>query len=190
VNIRAKLLSGNTAPNLVIVAKDLDGNDNAGNPVGADEYTYTLPLNLFNDTTFTTVSIPLTDFTLSTFVPGSPSSGPFGFANAGDGSLSVFDLYEFGGVVPSNTGLLKMELDFMEIRLADAGIPGDFDEDGDVDGRDFLLWQRNPTIGNLADWQSNYGEGGNLAAASAIPEPNSLLILAVLGTALVGCGRK
>jgi hypothetical protein len=35
--------------------------------------------------------------------------------------------------------------------------PGDFDSDGDVDGRDFLIWQRNPTLGALADWQSGYG---------------------------------
>jgi hypothetical protein len=34
---------------------------------------------------------------------------------------------------------------------------GDFDQDGDVDGRDFLLWQRNPSVGNLIDWQTNYG---------------------------------
>ena len=34
--------------------------------------------------------------------------------------------------------------------------------DGDVDGRDFLIWQRNTSTapastGNLADWQANYG---------------------------------
>ena len=194
INIRAKLLPGNTAPNLVVVAKDLDGNDNAANPVGADEYTYTLPLNLFNESTFTTISIPLNDFALSTFVPGSPSSGPFGFANAGDGSRSVFDLYEFGGLIPSNTGLLKMELDFMEIRLVEPGVPGDFDDDGDVDGRDFLVWQRggSPTplsAGDLATWQANYGTGG-LSAVAAVPEPSSILLLTLLGTAFLGSRRK
>jgi hypothetical protein len=54
--------------------------------------------------------------------------------------------------------------------------PGDFDEDGDVDGRDFLLWQRNPGIGNLADWQANHGES-NFTATIAIPEVNSFLAL-------------
>jgi hypothetical protein len=39
---------------------------------------------------------------------------------------------------------------------------GDFDHDGDVDGRDFLVWQRggSPTpfsASDLANWQSNYG---------------------------------
>jgi hypothetical protein len=56
------------------------------------------------------------------------------------------------------------------------GTPGDFDTDGDVDGRDFLVWQRNPSVGNLGDWQTNYGTSGPLTAATAIPEPASALL--------------
>lgn len=59
-----------------------------------------------------------------------------------------------------------------------AGTPGDFDGDGKVDGRDFLVWQRDTTVGNLADWQANYGNGG-LAAVNAVPEPASLALLAL-----------
>jgi autotransporter-associated beta strand protein len=57
-----------------------------------------------------------------------------------------------------------------------AGIAGDFDSDGDVDGRDFLLWQRNPSVGDLNDWQTNYGTGALNAASTAIPEPGTLLL--------------
>lgn len=35
--------------------------------------------------------------------------------------------------------------------------PGNFDLDADVDGSDYLLLQRNPDIGNFADWATNYG---------------------------------
>jgi hypothetical protein len=49
--------------------------------------------------------------------------------------------------------------------------PGDFDADGDVDGRDFLTWQRNPDVGALADWQANYGVGTLAANSTAVPEP-------------------
>lgn len=62
---------------------------------------------------------------------------------------------------------------------------GDFDEDGDVDGRDFLAWQRgqspdplSPT--DLASWQTNYGQpGGNemlsaLSVASSTTTPDSM----------------
>ncbi len=38
---------------------------------------------------------------------------------------------------------------------------GDFDEDGDVDGGDFLLWQRDTNVGDLADWKLNYGSTGS-----------------------------
>ena len=43
-----------------------------------------------------------------------------------------------------------------------AALPGDFDFDGDVDGHDFLKWQRgespNPlSQSDLADWEANYG---------------------------------
>jgi T5SS/PEP-CTERM-associated repeat protein len=54
--------------------------------------------------------------------------------------------------------------------------PGDFDVDGDVDGRDFLFWQRgeSPTPGSAADlaaWRVNFGAGASAAASAAIPEP-------------------
>jgi T5SS/PEP-CTERM-associated repeat protein len=68
-----------------------------------------------------------------------------------------------------------------------AGISGDFDGDGDVDGRDLIVWQRNPSLGNLSDWQSNYGQPGAITAnVSAVPEPASamLLLAGVLAMAL------
>jgi hypothetical protein len=66
------------------------------------------------------------------------------------------------------------------------GIPGDFDEDGDVDGRDFLIWQRNPSVGDLADWQGGYGVGSLMANSVAVPEP-ACALLAWLGFfALIG----
>jgi hypothetical protein len=49
---------------------------------------------------------------------------------------------------------------------------GNFDGDSDVDGRDFLIWQRggSPTAGSAADlaaWQSNYGTSGGAQLANA-----------------------
>ena len=61
--------------------------------------------------------------------------------------------------------------------------PGDFDMDGDVDGADFLKWQRDDgSSGGLADWQTGYGSGTLAAlagAASTVPEPTSALLLLV-----------
>jgi hypothetical protein len=79
----------------------------------------------------------------------------------------------------------------------------DFDEDGDVDGRDFLAWQRGygKTIGaklsqgdadrdgdvdaaDLALWSEAYGAPG--LAAVAIPEPNVSILIAFGAVLLVG----
>jgi hypothetical protein len=60
--------------------------------------------------------------------------------------------------------------------------PGDFDFDGDVDGRDFLLWQRGQSpsphsAADLAAWSANYGiTGPPELAAVRVPEPHSLAI--------------
>jgi hypothetical protein len=70
-------------------------------------------------------------------------------------------------------------------------LAGDFDADGDVDGRDFLLWQRNPALGNLADWQGNYGLGalvGLAATSSVVPEPG--VGLQVVGVLILLCPRR
>lgn len=72
-------------------------------------------------------------------------------------------------------------------------LAGDFDGDGDVDGRDFLIWQRDTSVGDLAGWQGNYGAGSFGSSmgltpaaesfdigASPVPEPAAIL-LAFLG---------
>jgi hypothetical protein len=42
-----------------------------------------------------------------------------------------------------------------------------------------LMWQRNPSIGILSDWQANYGAGA-LSVTTSVPEP-SAFVLALLG---------
>jgi hypothetical protein len=75
----------------------------------------------------------------------------------------------------------------------DESTPGDFDEDGDVDGADFLIWQRggSPTplsAGDLTNWQNNYDNEG-LVAVVAVPEPSSFAILCAMGSGLL-IGRR
>lgn len=60
-------------------------------------------------------------------------------------------------------------------------VPGDFDGDGDVDGRDFLVWQRGESENSLsadelAEWQANYG-GSQLANVNAVPEPAAVVLI-------------
>ena len=65
--------------------------------------------------------------------------------------------------------------------------PGDFDGNGRVDSADFLLWQQDPSVGDLADWEANFGNP-LAAAANVVPEPGTvILVLAGLCSAM---GRR
>lgn len=71
----------------------------------------------------------------------------------------------------------------------DAGLKGDFNQDGHIDGRDFLAWQRgesfNPlSTSDLADWQANYS-AGTLVASVTVPEPSTWLL--ALGVGITCC---
>lgn len=81
--------------------------------------------------------------------------------------------------------------DFTVAVSDEPGQDGDFDGDDDVDGRDFLVWQRGESpdplsAGDLALWQANYGMGA-LAGISAVPEPSgvTLLTLGVIAAILL-----
>lgn len=84
--------------------------------------------------------------------------------------------------ITAGTGLYRIVLDVSD------PVAGDFDNDGDVDGQDFLVWQRGESpmprsAEDLALWQVGYADAAiTAAAASPVPEPMSWLM------ALVGAG--
>ena len=54
-------------------------------------------------------------------------------------------------------------------------LPGDFDLDGDVDGSDFLTWQRDGlSSSDLQTWLNAYNSSGGLPATQFVPEPLSV----------------
>ena len=72
--------------------------------------------------------------------------------------------------------------------MSSAGLQGDFDQDDDVDGQDYLGWQRgnSPAGGSsndLAAWSSNYGTDRQPPSQTItiLPEPEGLSML-VIGT--------
>ena len=79
--------------------------------------------------------------------------------------------------------------------VSTASTPGDFDEDGDVDGFDFLKWQRGESPvplsqDDLADWEANYGTVTPLSAtATAVPEPSGGLLMCLAAAALLYFGQ-
>lgn len=77
--------------------------------------------------------------------------------------------------------------------FVEAGLAGDYNEDGEVDAADYILWRKNPASfgGDPAGyntWRANFGAGMGGARATqatgAVPEPASLLWI---GLALCCC---
>ena len=123
-----------------------------------------------------TIEIPMSDFTS-------------GAMNLGTTDLIAGEYFRFA-LFSNSLDTVDFIIDnFRLLSLSGGGLDGDFDNDGDVDGHDFLAWQRNPNVGALADWQANYGMSQTplTAAASAVPEPSTLLL--VLGL-MVGQLRR
>lgn len=74
------------------------------------------------------------------------------------------------------------------LKLASSALAGDFDNDNDVDGADFLLAQREPDpAAAVALWRVNYGTSLSSPSATGIPEPASLTLLLV---AIGACGQR
>jgi len=75
---------------------------------------------------------------------------------------------------------IRIGLDYASVAPIAVGTDGDFDGDSDVDGADFLEWQRNlGDTTSLGLWESNYGPPA-IAAAAAVPEPSSMLLAGVM----------
>jgi len=66
---------------------------------------------------------------------------------------------------------------------------GDFDNDQDVDGADFLAWQRDMTVGSLSDWETYFGTAAATIAAVGVPEPTSAA-LSILAAISLLAGRR
>ncbi len=99
-----------------------------------------------------------------------------------------------------NTGLDDYDLliDNFKLEIFGSNEPSDnadFDGDGDVDGNDFLFWQRgNSTNGgspaDLVLWQQQYGTNPLVAAVGAVPEPTSVALLSLSGAMCLAMRRR
>jgi hypothetical protein len=76
------------------------------------------------------------------------------------------------------------DLSALEIPGVEPGQPGDFDGDEDVDGADFLKWQRGQSTtplgsDDLQDWKDHFGEGAATVSGEPVPEPGSAALAAL-----------
>ena len=111
-----------------------------------------------------------------------------------DGSQSGMFAGLTDGALVGNFGGVDLFIDYDGgdgndvVLFTASGADVDLDGDGDVDGSDFLALQRtNPSL--LSDWANQYGSGsGALTAGQAVPEPSTLLMLAL--TLAATCTRR
>jgi hypothetical protein len=146
-----------------------------------------------NDLFTTTTSASLSDLSLELFASGSvvplvaSTSNPIGQAE----SILDFELLNPGEYlfrVSGSSALTQMYQFSLSVAALDITHLGDFDNDGEVDGADFLAWQRGESpaplsSGDLADWQANYGVTGARAGVENVPESGGLAQLLLLSIA-------
>ncbi len=106
-------------------------------------------------------------------------------------SLAAADIAA-GALRFSDANFVEFEVTSLAVVVDDND--GDFQLDGDVDGWDFLRWQRgqspNPlTATDLATWVANYGNAAPSTALIAAPEPSTAALMAItLVLAATRCG--
>ncbi|HYO23971.1 MAG TPA: hypothetical protein VEQ85_03395, partial [Lacipirellulaceae bacterium] len=133
--------------------------------------------------------------------------------------LAGGDTYSLGNLFSAATGMQDLTFGFLKAgaNALTAGVvlytpvtpSADFDNDNDVDGADFVLWQRglgrtidatqaegdadhdfDVDAADLAIWRSSFGTAGAAAAAGAVPEPGAATLLALAGLGCVAAGGR
>jgi hypothetical protein len=129
---------------------------------------------------------------------GSTGAGTTENVGTGEGyTLAAEDAGAFSLAIVPGGGFETLRATFLGASANDA----DFDNDGDVDGADFLTWQRGVGVGttnaqgdangdsivngaDLTVWRNDFGPA-SVPAAGAVPEPGgaALLLIAAAGLA-------
>ena len=141
--------------------------------------------------------LPADDWILQFYTDSALASGTLFVLHSSSpaGPIPYFELDSLGGMQhprgifnqqdPNNI-LFRFGINITQVEL----YPGDFDFNGTVNGLDFLLLQREPGVGSLADWEANYGMGAPLSATlAAVPEPTTCG-LALAATLFLAIGRR
>jgi len=147
----------------------------------------------FDDLTVTGAASLAGDFVVTLGIGFTPTAG-MTFPIFTAGSIVGGPNFDFSAAtLPSG---LDWAVDFqptsLGLAVVSSGTPGDFDVDFDVDGRDFLKWQRGESTnpfsgGDLAAWQTAYNGGMLVAASMAVPEPPSALLAGMITVGLLIC---
>ncbi|WP_168205048.1 beta strand repeat-containing protein [Bythopirellula goksoeyrii] len=109
----------------------------------------------------------------------------FGILRGDTGFAGTFDTLNLPALSPGLAWQLNPGAITVFLNVVSSTATGDFDNDGDIDGRDFLVWQRGGSpnginSGDLALWQSQYGATPLAPLATAVPEPPAVALACCL----------
>lgn len=198
IEIEARLLPGNDATSFNLLMGDVDGDD-SGPTLGSDDVIYTVDTAQFNESDFTTVTIPLGTGTESNNVT------TFGFTNGGD-NIQNFGLSQLQIQVDADNTVDGLAIEIARFSIVNLfAIDGDFNADGVVDAADYTVYRDNfggdeevlrgagdgsgtVDAGDLTVWRDNFGAVKG-ASAAAVPEPTTVAAL-LLSAVMVVAHRR
>lgn len=154
---------------------------------GSDTYAWNITYTIDNGTTVASLS--------------GPHLGPEYFVAAitNTGTYDYFALFYDGWVSELGGADFLIDNFSISLLLPSQGLAGDYNNDGNVDAADYVLWRKDPSShGGTPDgfntWKANFGAtapNGSGLGASAVPEPVTSLLFAIaaLGAMLIGYRR-
>jgi hypothetical protein len=96
-------------------------------------------------------------------------------------------LHRTAGALPDALNLAVAWADANYDTLTSPLLPGDFDGSGEVNGNDFLTWQRNlgtPEATDLAPWRDAMAGSLQAVVTDAVPEPTTPLLAVIIFVAM------
>lgn len=160
-----------------------------------DELQLDFALTMGADPNLVVIEVSLSNLTDGTTTGTGTIDGidPNTFALLDDPNAGAFFFFQSNFFGANDSGISGVQVNSIRATLPDptpfTSIPGDFNFDGRVDAQDFLEWQRNPSIGNLSDWEANYGLP-TTANATAVPEPSAVTMLGLAALGMLSTRRR
>ncbi|QDT73209.1 beta strand repeat-containing protein [Lacipirellula limnantheis] len=123
----------------------------------------------------------------------------FNILTASGGVSGVFDYVDVSGMPVGLAFHLNYQPTFVQLQVVNKpNFSADFDDDGDVDPTDVTIWKGAFNLSQLGDadgdndsdgndfllWQRQFGSIPAVAAATAVPEPETLLLIVVAAVSL------